>query len=81
MFLYDWHTHARETGQYFHGFTHPETALGNADRYFRLTGEEQMIILRHMWPLTLITSRIQGRVCNYFVRINIAVRSGDHGPV
>ena len=22
LFLYDWHTHAKETGQYFHGFTH-----------------------------------------------------------
>ena len=54
LFLYDWHTHAKETGQYFHGFTHPKAALENADRYFRLTGEERMIILRHMWPLTLI---------------------------
>lgn len=52
--LYDWHTHAKETGQYFHGFTHPKAALVNADRYFRLTGEERMIILRHMWPLTLV---------------------------
>ena len=59
LFLYDWHTHAKETGQYFHGFTHPKAALANADRYFRLTGEERMIILRHMWPLTLVppTSR------------------------
>ena len=54
LFLYDWHTHAKETGQYFHGFTHPKAALANADRYFRLTGEERMIILRHMWPLTLV---------------------------
>ena len=54
LFLYDWHTHAKETGQYFHGFTHPKAALVNADRYFRLTGEERMIILRHMWPLTLV---------------------------
>ena len=27
LFLYDWHTHAKETGQYFHGFTHPKAAL------------------------------------------------------
>jgi len=51
-FLYDWHTHARETGKHFHGFTHPREALRNADRYFNLSWEEEMIILRHMWPLT-----------------------------
>ena len=22
LFLYDWHTHAKETGEYFHGLTH-----------------------------------------------------------
>ncbi len=27
LFLYDWHTHARETGEHFHGFTHPKRAL------------------------------------------------------
>lgn len=54
LFLYDWHTHARETGNYFHGFTHPRTALDNAGKSFDLTKEEQMIILRHMWPLTLV---------------------------
>ncbi|MCC8087201.1 MAG: HD family phosphohydrolase, partial [Clostridium sp.] len=52
LFLYDWHTHARETGKHFHGFTHPREALRNADRYFNLSWEEEMIILRHMWPLT-----------------------------
>ncbi|MGN0371743.1 MAG: HD domain-containing protein [Enterocloster sp.] len=52
LFLYDWHTHARETGNYFHGFTHPRTALENARKYFELSQEEADIILRHMWPLT-----------------------------
>lgn len=54
LFLYDWHTHARETGDHFHGFTHPRAALVNADRYFKLTEEERMVIVRHMWPLTLV---------------------------
>lgn len=53
MFLYDWHTHAKETGDYFHGYTHPKTALNNASRYFDLTSEESDMILCHMWPLTL----------------------------
>lgn len=52
LFLYDWHTHAKLTGQRFHGFTHPRTALKNAVRYFELTEQEQDMILRHMWPLT-----------------------------
>ena len=52
LFLYDWHTHARETGAHFHGFTHPKAALINAQKYFDLTEEEKDIILRHMWPLT-----------------------------
>ena len=52
LFLYDWHTHARETGEHFHGFTHPKRALKNAERNFELTEEERGIILHHMWPLT-----------------------------
>lgn len=54
LFLYDWHTHARETGKHFHGFTHPRTALNNAVRHFDLTEKEKNMILRHMWPLTPI---------------------------
>ena len=27
LFLYDWHFHAKETGNYFHGLTHPRRAL------------------------------------------------------
>lgn len=54
LFLYDWHTHAKETGERFHGFTHPRTALNNAVKHFDLTEKEKDMILRHMWPLTPI---------------------------
>lgn len=54
LFLYDWHTHAKETGEHFHGYTHPRKALNNAEKYFELTHIEKDIILRHMWPLTPI---------------------------
>lgn len=57
LFLYDWHTHAKETGNHFHGFTHPKKALQNAEQYFTLTDAERDIILRHMWPLTPIPPR------------------------
>lgn len=53
-YLYDWHTHYDETGLRFHGFTHPKTALNNALSEFTLSNLEQNIILRHMWPLTVI---------------------------
>ena len=32
LFLYDWHTHARETGDHFHGFTRAGYAVTFADK-------------------------------------------------
>ena len=54
LFLYDWHTHAKETGNRFHGFTHPKTALKNSEKEFNLNDIERNGIVRHMWPLTPI---------------------------
>lgn len=54
LFLYDWHEHAKKTGNHFHGFTHPQTALYNAEKYFDLNNVEKDIIVKHMWPLTII---------------------------
>ena len=54
LFLYDWHTHAKETGNHSHGYTHPRTALNNASLHFSLTKSERNMILRHMWPLTIV---------------------------
>ena len=53
LFLYDWHTHAKETGEYFHGLTHPRKALKNANKFFELDNIEKDIIYTHMWPVTL----------------------------
>ena len=36
LFLYDWHTHRKKTGDRFHGLTHPRTALKNASKFFDL---------------------------------------------
>ena len=52
LFLYDWHTHAKQTGKHFHGLTHPETAYRNACRLFKLNRTEKDIIRSHMWPVT-----------------------------
>jgi uncharacterized protein len=57
-FLYDWHKtkiRPKHILQFYklHGFSHPQTALRNARKDFRLTETEQEIIKKHMWPLTV----------------------------
>lgn len=53
LFLYDWRV--REDGRKgLHGFTHPRVALNNALQICDLNIKEQDIILKHMWPLTVI---------------------------
>ena len=51
-FLYDWHD--RSVRPRFHGFRHPALALRNAVRDFHLNAIERNIIIRHMFPLTII---------------------------
>ncbi len=51
-FLYDWHVPNAETR--LHGLRHPRRALQNAREDFALTPLEADIILRHMFPLTLV---------------------------
>lgn len=54
LFLYDWHYHFKETGNRFHGLTHPKSAYRNAVKFFHLNKVEKDIIIKHMWPLTVI---------------------------
>lgn len=62
LFLYDWHTEKN----HIHGFTHPRVAMNNARKYFDVTPKEQNIILRHMWPLTIVPPRsAEGMVIVY----------------
>ncbi len=55
LFLYDWHKTKLVGGK--HGFTHPYTALKNAERHFELNRMERDIIVKHMWPLTILPPR------------------------
>lgn len=48
-FLYDWHD--PNNGHRLHGFSHPFTALRNAEENYALTDREQNVIVRHMFPL------------------------------
>lgn len=50
LFYYDW---LRE-GPRLHGFRHPNIALENAREIATLTAEEEDIIRKHMWPLTVV---------------------------
>ena len=52
LFLYDWR-HKVDGRKGLHAFTHPRTALENAQKLFELSEKEQDIILKHMWPLTI----------------------------
>jgi uncharacterized protein len=66
LFLYDWHQHRALTGDRFHGLTHPKTALLNARDHFELNPKEADIILRHMWPLTVIPPKsVEGFIVSY----------------
>lgn len=52
-FLYDWHNEDGGTHKW-HGFTHPKTALRNANEDFKLSKVESDIIVHHMFPLVPI---------------------------
>lgn len=53
-FLYDWHEPQPNDPLGISGYTHPWTALRNAEEDFDLTPVERNVIVRHMWPLTVI---------------------------
>ncbi len=53
LFLYDWRKKTSDRKSW-HGFRHPRIALNNSNKIFILSDVEQDIILKHMWPLTVI---------------------------
>lgn len=57
LFLYDWHTSTLSKDSSLkkkHAFYHPYIALKNANKYFRLNKKEKDIIVKHMWPITIV---------------------------
>ena len=56
LFLYDWRK-PRQDGKGLHAFSHPRTAYENASKIFNLNKKEKDIILKHMWPLTIVPPR------------------------
>ena len=59
FFLYDWRNHDAPDlpREKYHGIEHPRIALKNAEKYFPLNEIERDIIVKHMWPLTLMPPR------------------------
>jgi hypothetical protein len=53
LFLYDWRK-KQDDRVGLHAFTHPKIAFRNAIQLFDLTEKEKDIIVKHMWPLTLV---------------------------
>ena len=53
LFLYDWRIR-EPSRKRFHAFHHPRIALNNSLKIFDLNEKEQDIILKHMWPITII---------------------------
>jgi uncharacterized protein len=50
FFLYDWRTNKER----WHGLKHPRIALNNSLKEFDINSLEKDIILKHMWPLTIM---------------------------
>ncbi len=53
-FLYDWHVSDKLNSHRLHGFYHPSRALKNAQKEYKLTVRQADIIVKHMWPLTIV---------------------------
>ena len=55
--IFNWRNKHVEGQKKFHLFRHPRIALENALDIFELNDLEKDIILKHMWPLTIIPPR------------------------
>lgn len=55
LFLYDWRLpHKNLPIKSKHAFAHPKIALMNSAKLFELNEKEKDIIVKHMWPVTLL---------------------------
>ena len=53
LFLYDWRK-PQPGRKRLHAFHHPRIAMENSMKLFDLNKKEKDIILKHMWPLTIL---------------------------
>jgi len=61
FFLYDWRNHSEPdlAREKYHGVEHPKIALNNSLKHFSLNEVEKDIIVKHMWPLTVVPPKYQ----------------------
>lgn len=59
-FLYDWHIPTYENR--WHAFSHPRAAYENASADFDLNDIEKDVILKHMFPLTIVLPKYRESV-------------------
>lgn len=66
LFLYDWRKRSPEH-KGLHAFTHPRIALNNSQKLFNLNEKEKDIILKHMWPVTIVPPKYMESFITTFV--------------
>lgn len=59
-FLYDWHE--KDSSHRLHGFFHSKKAYINASRDYNINYIEKDIIIKHMFPLTIVPPRYKESV-------------------
>jgi uncharacterized membrane protein/HD superfamily phosphodiesterase len=88
FFLYDWRHHDVPDlpEDKFHGIEHPKIALTNAERLFILNDIEKDIVVKHMWPLTLVppkylaSKEFVSRFKESKIQNRVKKKSGTHRP-
>lgn len=66
FFLYDYKAEKGVKRHWLHGFYHPKVSYLQATHEFKLTAIEKSVILRHMFPLTLIPPLTKAAWCVVF---------------
>ncbi len=59
FYFYNWRNKHVDRQKKFHLFRHPKIALKNAEDLFELNDMEKDIIVKHMWPLTVIPPKFK----------------------
>jgi uncharacterized protein len=59
FYFYNWRNKHVEGQKKFHLFRHPKIALQNAEDLFELNDMEKDIIVKHMWPITIIPPKFK----------------------
>ena len=59
FYFYNWRNKHVDGQKKFHLFRHPKIALKNAEDLFELNDMEKDIIVKHMWPLTVIPPKFK----------------------